>query len=256
MSIKSVSTQINTQQIDATHFLQVASFPANVMTIEGKCGGTVNTVYYLQLHIGTPVSATTLPIWSMPVTGGLGFSFVYSPVGISTAAMGQQSPTVAQGLVTGVLNVAISSTNTVYTSVAAASDVRVDFEETEIELNNVIVVGDLTTNVGSLAVWSTGSTQYEILKIVAKNNNGATQYLQLFSTTAAPAAGTKPIQVWTAIAGQTLTLNFGRGQFVNSQTAAMVATTGCFLQISSTLPTLTAVANGWTLQAFVLDTSL
>ncbi len=254
MPIRSISTQQAGQQLDATHFLNVAAFPIKIQQIEGYCGGASGTQYYLQLHTGVPVSTTTVPIWSMQVQAVNGFSFEYPLLdGLNTALMSLDATTLQPSPNRGGVYVAISSTDTVYTSVAAATDCRVDFEEYELELPNKTFVGDTSTSVGSLQVWteaaglSTGGKH--LLKVEAQNNNATTQYLMLFAKDAAPSTGDSPIQTWTFATTIANTLNFGAA-FVPRQVLSTGANVlGCTFRVSSTSPTFTAVANGWTIRA-------
>ena len=248
MPTRSISTQQTQQQLDGTHFLKVAAFPVKILSLEGYCGGASSGGQkYIQLYAGIPTNGA-VPLWSQQVLTQNGFSFVYAPEGLDTATMvldltyGNSVPT------TKAIYVAISSDDTQYTSDGTTTDIRVDFEEYELELTGQTTIGT-GSSVGLLQVWTDASGPKKLLSVTAQNNNGATQYLMLFAKDAVPATGDSPIVTWTFTAALAATLRFGACFVPRQQDTDGTFHDGCTLRVSSTSPTFTAVASGWTIQA-------
>lgn len=259
MPTKTVSTQQSKQVLDASHYLLVSNNPVVIFDIEGQCNSTTGAAYYIQLlGTATPISGTTIPLYSRECvaaaagSGNNGFSFVYRPDGLSTATMlNPVGGTLATtGLNTLPVYVAISSTDNVYTAVAASTQITIDFEESTLGIENQVITGDLTTGVDSLTVFSDPNVAKRLTQFKAINNTGATAYIMLFAY-ATPANGSTPLEQWTLTNGQTLTQSFGRGYAPMQGGSTYVQHTGCYLYGSSTTQTLTAtVAAGWNIQAF------
>jgi hypothetical protein len=66
--------------------------------------------------------------------------------------------------------VAISSTDNVYTSVAASTQVTVDFEDGYLEIPTQTITGDTTTGVNSLTVFTDPNPTNKLIQFYAKNN--------------------------------------------------------------------------------------
>jgi hypothetical protein len=257
MPTKSISTIQSGQVLDATHYLQISTVPAVIFDIEGEVSSTTGTSYFIQLHGASPTAGmkplySRLAVPSSYSTGINGFSFVYRPDGLDTSTMNNPygGTTATDGSNTLPVWIAISSTDATYTSVAASTNVTVDFEETQLELQNPTVTGDTTTGVNSLTVFTTNAGK-RLTQFTATNNTGATAYLMLFAK-ASPAAGSVPIAQWTFTNGQTINQNFGRGLAPMQQSGTDFTNyTGCYLVGSSTSTTLTAsTGNGWTIKAW------
>ena len=253
--VKSVSTQQAKAPLTGTTGLLVSTTPVKVFDIEGVCtGGSSNTAYYIQILGVAPASAvsgTTIPLWSRQITGLLGFSFVYRPIGLDTSTMtnpagGTLATTGANSLP---VYVAISSTDTVWTSTATATDCTVNYEETYLELVNQAIVGDTTTGRDSLTIWADPNQANRLTQFVVTNNSTA-GYIMLFAY-ANPANGTLPLQQWAVGNGVTITEKFSRGIPFQQGDASFVPHYGAYLYGSSTTQTLTATsATQWTMQAF------
>jgi hypothetical protein len=258
MATQSVSTIQTKQVLDSTHFLQVCSGPVKIFNIEGNVNSTTGNSYYIQL-LGVSqtaaVSGTTVPLYSRLAvqsnqgSGVNGFSFTYGPTGIDTARMnaaGGSATTNGENILP--VYVAISSTDTVYTAVAAATDVTVDFEQQYQAAVNPTVVGTLVNNVGNLTVFADPASN-RIISFTVTNNTGATGYMMMFANSAFT-NGQLPLQQWKVANGARLDQFFGSEGWAPIQgDAALAYHTGCYLVGSSTTQTLTTVANGWSIQA-------
>lgn len=256
MKTKTYSTQQSKSPLTGQTGLIISSGPCNIIDIEGFCNGTAGTVYFLQLLGVLPVGAvsgTTIPLWSRAVTGGQGFSFTYRPDGISTDTLANPpgGTLATTGANTLPIAAMISSTDTVWTSVAASTDVSVEVEETNNEYTNQTIVGDTTTGRDSLTVFADPSTPNFLTQVVVTNNSASPTWLMIFAA-AAPANGSYPVKSIEVLTGQTLILNFGQTA-VLSQDANGTNHNGCYLVGSSTGTTLTAtVSSNWTMQAFYI----
>ena len=252
MSVKSISTIKAGQVIDATHFLQLGTGPVTVFDIEGEVAAA-GANYYIQLHsVAAPTTGVTVPLYSRLaiISGGAtGFSFEYRPIGLDTASLVfPESATVGGSNTTGVW-VAISSTDNVYTSVAVATHVTVDVEDTALQIPNQVITGDTSTGRDNLTVFTDPNAAKDLLQFQVTNNTGATGYIMLFAYS--PANGDTPLQQWTMTTGTTLTAKFGNGIPPVQQSPNYVLKTGCYLVGSSTTRTLTkTVANNWTMKAW------
>jgi hypothetical protein len=248
MSTRTVSTQQAAQQLDATHFLQVATGPVTLYGFEGYVNGNAGTQYYLQIHGVAPTTGSTVPLYSVQVIGGNGFSFLYNN-GLNTKQMSFPDQATTGGTNTLPVFFAISSTDTVYTSVAASTDLLVTLDEPRTIPANETITGDTTTGRDSLPVYTSPNTAKRLMKFQVTNNTGATAYLMLFAYSN-PALGDVPQAQWTIANGATLTQDLGTGLMV-MQAPAFVLKTGCYLFGSSTTQTLTAtVATNWKMKAW------
>jgi hypothetical protein len=245
MPTKTISTIMNAQQLDATHFLQLSTLPCKVFNLEGYVNGTAGTQYYLQLlgvSQASAVSGTTVPLYSRQVLGGNGFSFTYVN-GIDTARMQNPDPVKKQLSNNGnnVLPVyaAISSTDTVYTAVAAATDLAVDIEQSVAEGSNYIKASNILTT--TLGVWAddVANTKYRLMNFTfdATGSNAAC-FVQL--STFSPSAGTIPLISLPVPAGGIITKHFGSGLALVQSAANYVPHYGCIISTSSTPTVYTA----------------
>lgn len=248
--------------------MQIFTAPVKIFHIEGNVNSTTGTSYYIQLlNTATPSSGTTIPLYSRlavlssTASGVNGFAFDYTgPDGLDTSRMNYPESATKGGDNTSGVWIAISSTDTVWTSVAANTDVTVDIEEQYNDAANETITGDTSTGVDSLAVWtdSTANTAKRLTRLSVTNNNGVTAYLMLFCY-ANPATGDLPIQQWQLASGATLNLFFGQSpppiQQAGDSTSGLVVNytyhVGCYLFGSSTTQYLTATsASGWTMKTW------
>lgn len=154
--------------------------------------------------------------------------------------------------------VGISTTEGTWTASADVMDVSVELSDPEIPVS-VTYVGDLTTAVTGLQVWSeasglTSRKSLVALEVDGTNLTGATQFVMLFATDTVNAGQfCPPENVYPITAGQVRTgeskLNFGElGKQVFSidsaaDTSPGTKRLGCTVKISST-PLIFAAANG------------
>lgn len=257
MKTLSISTETLGVPLDATHFLALTSNfpnpftgapngPVKIMAIEGYCGGTVGTNYWIQVLSGVPGAA--LPMYSMLVIGGAAFSFVY-PQGLDTANM---SNGLGVGFGQNVIKpyLAISSTDGTYTNVAAPTNARVDIEMSyQLPQNMSQANGN---NVGALTVYADPNSTNKLVAFVVVNNTGADAYLMLYAY-ANPANGSIPVEQWKVLNGATFSTTLGDTGFVFQQGKPDYTNhTGCYLIGSSTTQFLTASANGWNMYAWFI----
>jgi hypothetical protein len=233
MPIKSISTQQAGQVLDATHFLNVQGNPVLVYDIEGEVNSTTGTAYYLQIHGVSPTSTVTVPLWSRLVVPASapsqknGFSFVYRPIGLNTSTMTYPEGATTGGANTSGIWFAISSTDNVYTSVAASTQLDVDIEDTYQEIANQTIIGDTTTGIDGLVVWADPGGTHDLLQIEVSNTTNATSGVLVVGTL---------YQIVTFVAGDNF-LNVG----------ATANTTGITFVATGTTPT--TWSNGSTLKA-------
>lgn len=234
MNTKTISTYKAGQQVDATHFLQVATVPCKVFAVEGQAAGA-GALYIQLLGTATPVSGTTVPLWSKLITGGTGFSFVY-PSGEDTSTMYYPSGTTnlaAVGANAFPVYVAISSTIAVYTSTAVAVDVDVTIDLPFVDLPSQVLA--VATAAGSLTVWNdvAANSSKRLVSLTVDNlNNGTDEFLLLFAQTG-PSATTVPLASWTVPATSTFTQQFGAGFAMQSSAPVGTLHYGCYFTIST-----------------------
>lgn len=250
MPTKSISTQQQRAYVTGGAGLQVALSPCTIFDIEGNVNSTTGTNYYIQIH-GAPalISGTSVPLWSrlaVPAsfsTGVNGFSFVYRPIGINTATL--QFPSFVTPIMVYDTNnansfpvyVFVSSTDNVFTSIAANTSIQVTYEDTYLDLPNQIPIGSPLADVASLQVWADPSAQHLLTQFSVANDYGRIIYLQLFGYPN-PAAGAIPVQEWTLpiIMPIPVVYKFGSGLAINQGDPNYGSTihTGCYLYASLT----------------------
>lgn len=257
MSTKSISTIQAKQPLDNTHFLLVANNPVILLSIEGTTANASANYYIQLLNTNTPVSETTIPLYSRLaiVSGGSpGFSFIYRPLGLDTSTMTNPvgGTDALDGSNTFPVYVAISSTDAVYTAVNVSTDVTIDIDEPFLEIPNQTITGDTTTGVDSLQVFTTGSAAKRLVQFQVTNNTGATAYLMQFADPSLAVLGATPLQQWTIASGATLTESFGKEiPSMQQSPVTYVNFTGCFLYGSSTTQFLTATsATNWKMKSW------
>ena len=248
MPTKSVSTQQAKQVIDGTHFLQVSSGPVVIFDIEGEVNSTAGTNYYIQLLSvpqATAVSGTTIPLYSRQVvqanaaTQINGFSFTYRPIGIDTAQIVNPSggTLATTGANTLPVYVAISSTDGVWTQVAASTNVTIDFELSRPEFVAETLAGDLTTNVQLLSVWASGGTAAarRLVGLNITETSGVASYVQVFaSATLAGIVTLTPVLQIPLAANATINARFGGLAVLQGNPTTFVESNGCYVVLSHT----------------------
>ena len=264
MNTKTISTIQAKQVCDGSHYLTLSAVnPVVIFDIEGEIKSTTGTAYYVQLlSTASPSTGVTIPLWSrlaVPASyasGINGFSFTYRPGGLDTSTMTDPAGgTIAtDGTNTLPVYVAISSTDNVYTTVAASMQVTIEVEETNLEVANQTVTGDTTTGVDHLVVFADPNPSKMLVQITAANSAATPSvpmYLMLFAY-ASPATGATPIMQWQFKGTASLTFNFGRGKALMQYTnSPYTLHTGCYLYGSSTTGTFTATsATAWNIKAW------
>lgn len=222
----------------------VGNGPVKLASIEGNCVGTANTQYFLQVVDAIP--PVNPPMYSVPIIGGLAFSFVY-PDGLSTEKMSNGA---VHGENTIAPYLAISKTDSLYTAVTdgATATVNVTLEQQTVLPTNASLSS--AANVGNLAIFLDPNPAKRLCYLLAYNNTGASGYLMLFAKSTY-ANGQYPIRQWPVAAGATLVLNYSaEGIPVSQIDSDGTLHTGCYVVGSSTTGTLTTVANGWSFSAW------
>jgi hypothetical protein len=135
--------------------------------------------------------------------------------------------------------------------VGTSFDVFGEIEEYEIAAVDTTVVGDLTTNVQGLSVWTDAQGPRKLIKLEVTNVDGVGPwYVMIFSTNATVADGTKPFFQSKITSLQALTFNFGiNGLDVQRQSAAGVRSDGCTVVISDATGTLTTTVDNFKIRA-------
>lgn len=249
METKSISTYQAKVPITGTTGLLISLFPVKILNIEGNVNSTTASNYYLQLHgVSNPASGTAVPMYSVQVVLANqasqvnGFSFVY-PDGLNTnqftnPVLGTTaSPTSATSLDGGNTNPVyafISSTDGIFTSVAANTDLRVDIEDPNpTEISGQSIVSSLGS--GALTVFTTPQTTgKKLLSISLTSTFGGTGqavWFYLFAYDLAVSNSPALMAPFKFLFGVPTTYTFGEGlapiQIVNGLTS-----TGCYLLIS------------------------
>lgn len=153
-----------------------------IFRIEGTItGGSNQTQYFLQLHLGgSNPGATPLRNWQV-LGGNTGFTFDFDSTGLTVANLpGWTNPSTGLKLV-------LSSTEPTWTSPGVTGELNVDIEEYELELQGT------TTNSGNTAggiytiLAASPASPTGLVKLDVIDTSGATSYIQLFA--ALPVAG-------------------------------------------------------------------
>lgn len=211
----------------------VTTHPAIVKRISGGLRATINGWIQVFDQLITP-TVGTVPLISWPIVAGTAaqptkFNQIFD-VGELSIASG--------------LYVAFSSTDGTLTLATGSNTMDLEVELLDAE-QTVTVVGDTTTTVAGLQVWSEASGAVGVTKRLYKVDysglvgDSSSVCLMLFAIDS-PANGSTPIQEFL-INGNAQVITFGKsGLRVVSETAAGVIKTGCTLKVSSTHGTLTA----------------
>jgi hypothetical protein len=275
MPVKSISTIQAKQVLDGTHYLQIyngSGGPPLIFDIEGEVSSTTGNAYYIQLlNTNAPSSGVTIPIYSRLAvsanepTQNNGFSFIYRPRGLDTSIMTQPpgGTVTTDGSITSNIYIAISSTDNVYTSVAASTQVTVDIEDTYLEIPTQTITGDLVTPRDALTVWADPGASHKIIQLQYQSGQATTNtpnYIQIFASS--PVVNQIPLQEITVTDQNVDTIRFGSGFSVQGQGAPTLVAglvtipiytlhTGCYIAGSTTPGYLTATTGGeWFFKAW------
>lgn len=211
-------------------FSSLRRYPCCVRKVYGFCFGTAGVTYFLHIFDTYAVPANgTSPLRSLQLIGQDGFSYSFEETEINT---------------TTTLSLALSSTDSTYTAVTDGAVVDLQGEVDQIEMNfpSTSSVGDLTTGVGSLQVWSEAagtSAPKKLLRLEVTNNSGDAAYpivtftdsFSLTDTTAISLEGST--RSGGLADGTTKAYSFGRGQFMFKNDAGTIRK-GCTIRFSST----------------------
>jgi hypothetical protein len=170
-----------------------AGVDVTVLSFSGYCYLGSNTVqswimFFPQASI--PANGAQ-PVFKQQVLGTNGFKFDYLPKGICANDFMSTNTAVPIPNAGGLIAVLSTTPETLTIATGGGNNMDLDvfIEEYETLQGGITVIGDTITAVKSLQVWSeaagagTNNTQgsKQLLKIVATNKSGATQYLQLFA---------------------------------------------------------------------------
>jgi hypothetical protein len=218
-----------------------STMPCSMVRVQGYNSGVDAWLQIFNLSELPTNGAVPLKSFAIPQT--LAFSWAFDPTNLDLGI----------GLV-----VALSTTEATLTIGTGGNvmDVEVDFQENCIIPNNCSTSGDMTTACHTLTVWAKDTSApvkqglNTLYRVLAVDSGGVDTYLQVFSDT--PSTGNIPVaQVFLPASVET-ECNFGDSGLVpTNKSAAGVWTNGCYLAVSSTSGTYTAVAaNSWTLKAW------
>ena len=162
-----------------------------LLDFSGYCNGSSATNYYLMFFAQQTVPANgTQPLFKQQIIGADGFKFGYENKGIVSSGFMALLQAVQQPNLGGLIAVLSTTPETLTIATGGATmDLDVFIEEFESLQPNTTIVGDLTTAVKSLQVWSEASGrgtnnlegQKQLLRVWYSNQSGSTQYLQLFA---------------------------------------------------------------------------
>ena len=189
-----VSTNQGTSPGAATSLvIAAAGVDVTVLSYSGYCyAGNTSTQYWIMFFPQSSIPANgAQPIYKEQIVGANGFKFDYLPKGINASnfmSLNTAVPIPNQGGLIAVLS-STAETLTIATGGGNNMDLDVFIEDYETLQAGISVAGDTSTAVKSLQVWSeaagvgTNNLQgaQQLLKVVATNKSGATQYLQLFA---------------------------------------------------------------------------
>lgn len=228
---------VNEIQLTATSAVNAANIalPAlstaiNILCIEGYCGGTANTQYFLQLHNAQPLTTVTVPLKTWQVLGADGFTFNRYDIGLQCSNL--QFPATVQ---TNSFWVAVSTTSGVYTSPAFSNcDLSVEIEEFEQEVADTTSTGLQSDITSYQVVADAASTTKKLIALFAQEVNGMNSYIQLFA--AAPTANVSiPILQFPLVMSGFTYQKFGsEGKSFFSQDPNGTGHYGIFVGISQT----------------------
>jgi hypothetical protein len=152
---------------------------------------------WLQIHDSATVPANgAVPLKSYQLPATLAYSWKFDPNVLV--------------LKTG-LYVCISTTENTKTLSAALGDFLIDIEEYEIQPKGTTVVGDLTTAMTSLAVWTRAAGAHRVIKAEGTNNALVTRYLLMFALEQGDlsSGNSKPLQAFPVLTTASFVLHFG-----------------------------------------------
>lgn len=262
MPNKSISTMQAATPLTGATLLLVSLNPVKILSIEGTTNSTTTNSYYIQL-LGTsaPVSGTTVPLYSRlcvqssTASGVNGFSFVYEPDGLDTALMRYPVNTANANLEQNTLPVyaAISSTDGVWTSVVASTDVTVTIEQSYVPPTNATYYNVAFTGEQAI-IWVDPNASNRLVTANWTNGTGAIAYLMLYGNNPSVAGfGSTPLKQWTVGIGATINLDYGnQGIQIQQGDTSYVEHYGCYFIASSTPLVLNPVASANNITGYYL----
>jgi len=216
----------------------VAKQPVGILKLESTLNSSASDALYVQIHDTIAVPAEgAVPIKSWPAGECQYKEFEHHELRLALGCY-----------------ICLSSTLATKTLATGGSNI---FDTLQIELNdpevpsNTTVVGDLTTAVAGLQVWSeaAGASARKFLtglEVDGTNLTTATQFIQIFATDTVTTGDTAMMSFPITI-GQVRTLNnglqfgdFGQEIFSIDSTTPFTKRLGCTVKISSTSKTFTA----------------
>lgn len=193
-----------------------------------------STDKWLQIHDAIALPANTaVPKSSYQMLGGLD-KFV---------DFGQIPMELVNGLV-----IVISDTEATLTTSATTGDFLIELEAGELYPtglpSGVSTIGDTSTGVDSLQVWSTGTGPKKLFRVQYTNKEAVVSYLMLFGFSG-PSTGMFPIMQWKVLTNVTIILYFGPDGIspIQQLSTDLLYYQGCSLFQSSTPTTLTATGD-------------
>lgn len=269
MKTRTASSIENGVPITGTTTLAITAQPTNIMNLEGYCGGTAGTTYFLQLvAVAAPTTTVTVPLWSKAVIGGQGFSFTYNPNGVNTSNLTAPPNTDAVYAI-------FSTTEDVFTSTSFNSDVEVDYEEYEQQVDSGVQTATASST-DRLTVWTDDysapnnppHTSYNLLSVTVTNGTASPLWVMLFTSAGQVSLGAVPLAQLNVPAGasstalssgaptgelavgDSYTWKFGgTGRSMFSFDSSAVPHGGCYVYCSSTAGTYTIITASNTITA-------
>ena len=219
---------------------QVSAHAGSVIRLRGNFNGTTAQRWlFLFDNNGQPAPANNTTLASVPT--------LIAPIPLFQSAPFFVEFEVGSLEFSNGLYAAVSTAQQTFTLSADTMDIDVELNDPE-EPAGTSFAGDTATGVDSLAVYASDANK-NLYSIRAKNNGGATAYLQLF-TASGPATGQVPHSQWAIPAGAVLALVFGKYGTHPVDGPVASETQGVYLYGSSTAGAFTATsANQWNILA-------
>jgi hypothetical protein len=199
----------------------ISPYPCCLRKLQGYCGGVANTQYFIYIFddITAGVNNPT-PLRVLQVVGGDGFSFSFEDTELQALTYG--------------LFVALSTTENTYTAVGGGvtADWEGEVDQAQIQsLGSMTIVGDLTTSVGNLQVWSEASGTTTPKRLMRLELLGGTGYPLVTFTDTFDLSDTTAVHL-PQLNGNFITYSFGRGMDRFKNDAGTIRR-GCTIRFSS-----------------------
>lgn len=222
----------NFSAYDKSAGISLVANPCTLVAIDGNYGGGGSEYYQIFDKASAPV-ANDVPIFSEVLTAAGPLPSVFEVLGPVNLTLG--------------LAVGISSVNEKYTASASAYDVFGQTEEWETQISGILTVGDLSTGLNNLAVWTNAQGPKYLYQIDAIQNLGGlgNGCIMIFGSDS-PVDGSVPFwqsPVLTASASLIRTFKFGYGGLAISHKIVQAIKVGCNIFFSYTPGTLTSDSN-------------